>query len=150
MEATYQITPEMLGITRGRILSHAVKTCLVFGCLWWLAALLFHLPFIAGAIVSSLGGVLFSVFLVRPFSRTQLSVTDESIETSDGPVIRHDAIARINEYSDGEIRGIEIVGVTRPRWLRKYSVFVPATLPEYPQIRQQIERWVPAQTWHKS
>ena len=148
MEATYQITPEMLGLTWRRILRHAMKTCLLFVGIWWLLALVFHRPVLSGAVVGGLGGVLLSVLLMRPFSRTQLRVTNDSIETSDGPVIRHDAIARINEYNDGEFRGIEIVASAKPRWLRKYSIFIPAALPEYPQIRQLIERWVPVQTWH--
>lgn len=150
MEATYQITPEMLGLTWGRILRHAMKTCLLFVGLWWVMALMFHRPVLTGSVVGGISGVLLSVLLMRPFSRTQLRITNDSIETSDGPVIHLDAIARISEYNDGEFRGIEVVGVAKPRWLRKYSIFIPAALPEFPQIRQLIESWVPVQMWHKA
>ena len=122
MEVTYQITPEMLGLTWGRILRHAMKTCLLFIGIWWLAALVFHRPFLTGAVFGGLSGILLSALLMPPFSRTQLRVTNDSIETSDGPVIRHDAIARINEYSNYKFRGIEVVGAAKPRWLRKYRV----------------------------
>ena len=150
MDATYQITPEMLGLSWRRILRHAIMTCLLYGGCWWLVTLVFHRHFVTDAVAGGLGGVLLTVILVRPFSRTRLRVTDESVETSDGPVIRRDEIAQVIEYSDGELQGIEIVGAAKPRWLRKYSVYVPAALPEYSHIKQLIERWVPAQKWHKA
>lgn len=140
----------MLGLTWGRVLRHAMKTCLLFVGFWWLMALVFHRQVLIGAAVGGVGGGLMPLLLMRPLSRTQLRVTNDSIETSDGPVIHRDAIAQINEHSDGKFRGIEVVGVAEPRWLRKYSIFIPAALPEYAQIRQQIERWVPTHKWHKA
>ena len=86
--------------------------------------------------------------LVRPLSRTKLRLTDDSIEQMDGPVIRKDGIARVNEYTDGKCPGIEIIGNAKPLWLHKYSIFVPAALPQYPGVRQLVHGWATPQHWH--
>jgi len=149
MNATYEVTPEMLGLTWGRLLMHAVKGGLLGALVGGLVAIIFHgrlsVETIAGAVIVAF----LSILPMRPFSQTKLRLTDDSIEELDGPLIPKAAIARVNEYSDENGAGIEIVGDGKPRWLRKYRIFVPAALPEYQDVRRVVEHWTPPQMWHR-
>ncbi|HKN72753.1 MAG TPA: hypothetical protein VJX30_17100 [Terriglobales bacterium] len=103
-------------------------------------------------LIGSMVGIIIAAFvcplLMRPLSRTKLRLTDDTIEALDGPVIRRDAIASVNEYTTSNCPGFEIVGKGKPRWLRKYSIFVPAALPEYQHVRKVVQSWATAQEWH--
>jgi hypothetical protein len=149
MDATYQVTPEMLGLTWQRMLPRVLIAGILGSSGGFLLSFLLHGRLSIGSVVGLVVGVLIPTLLQRPLSRTKLRLTDDTIEELDGPVINKDGIARVNEYSDANCPGIEIIGAGKPGWLRKYRIFVPAALPEYQQVRKVVQGWVSAQEWHR-
>ncbi len=106
-----------------------------------------HGRLLIGSMVGLVSAAFIRPLLMRPLSRTKLRLTDDTIEELDGPVIRRDAIASVSEYINDSCPGFEIVGKGKPRWLRKYTIFVPATLPEYQHVRKIVQSWAVAQEW---
>ena len=149
MNATYQITPEMLGLSWRRLLLWALRAGLAGLIAGVLVSFAFHGHVTVGGALGLVAGAAISVLLMRPLSRTKLRITDDRIEESDGPAISKDAIERVNEYSDEACSGIEIIGKGKPRWLRKYSIFVPSSLPDYVEVRNVVLGWAAPQNWHR-
>ena len=148
MELTFQVTPAMVGLSWRRVLRSGLTaiTAAVLG-----GALLSKFlqgRFMTGSIVGLVISMVLCALLMRPLARTRLKVTDESIEQLDGPIIRKDAIAAVNEYTQKKCAGIEIIGKGKPKWLRDYRIFVPAAAPEYQQIKELIRSWTTPQDWH--
>lgn len=149
MEATYVITPEMLGLTWRRVLLHALGAGVATIVLWTVWNWLFHAPLSTSSLISVVLVTTTCILLTRPLSRIKLQISDSNIECLGGPVIGRDEICRVNEYiAKREVSGIEIFGNRKSRWLPKYRIFVPAALPQFQDVRQVVHGWVGDQDWH--
>lgn len=148
MSDTYQVTPEMVGLTWRRVLIHGLRVVGFPLVCWILLSELFYKRVISGsAVVGAALGVLICVLLLRPLSRSKLRISDVAIEELDGPVIHKNEITCVNEYSNNDTHGIEIF--KKPRRFRKYSIFVPAALPQYEHIKRVVQEWTNPRDWHR-
>ena len=148
MERTYLVTPEMRGLTW----PHLFRLASARSGLYLLAAILFSAVSKGKWTVSISAALIGSIFdfaltvSVRFYDPQRLRVTDESIEEIDGPIVRKNELAALNERSDSESPGLEIVGRRTPSWLPKYRIFVPASVSGFNELRQLLHGWERADT----
>ncbi len=142
MNTTYVLTPEMLGITWRRILTRTLSASALAVLSWGLCYSVFHHRPPVGSLIGLEVAIVVCALLMRPLSRARLRITNDSIERSDGPVIRKDEIYRVNEYPPGhQVPGIEIIANRKPLWLRGHRIFVPAALPDYQEVKRIVHEW---------
>ena len=143
MERIFVVTPEMLGLGWSRLFREALRRSVVY----LLAATLFSslsngrwVISVSAALVGSAidFALTFTVRIDRP---SRLRLTDDSIGEGDGPIIRKDEIVALIEQNDSEPRGFEIVGRRKLSWLPKYRIFIPASVPEFNELRQLLSDW---------
>jgi hypothetical protein len=85
-----------------------------------------------------------------------LRLTDNSIEEVNGKVIGRGEVKRVKEcrrrWLPGFLNfrpGLAIIG-QRSDWIRgEYSIFIPAALPEYDEIKGIVLGWGDAQSWEQ-
>ena len=143
MERIYLVTPEMQGLTWQLL----IRRALLRGGLYLMTAILCSaLPngnwmrSIATALVAA--AIDFALMLSSRFhTPKRLRVTDMSIEEIDGPIIRKDELISLNERTNGELEGIEVVGRRSPSWLPKYRIFIPALVDGFTELRQSLQSW---------
>ena len=145
MERTYEITPEMLGLTWPHLLRQLVKECVVLLLGICIFSYVFHEHSVK--LLSEIGSVIFIFFLINIFGApsSKLRVTDDCIEEVGGPIIRRHAVISVKEQDRGTSHGIEVAGRRERRWLPKYKIFIPSALPEFEEIKQMALTWQAAQ-----
>ena len=143
MERSYLLTPEMLGLSWSRLFRRAIVRSAIY-----LLAAIFFSGISNGHWTSSIGAALIGAavdfgltFTVRFYVPTCLRITDEQIEEVDGPIIRKNDIFAVYEDTDGELRGLEVLGRRRLSWLPKYRIFIPATVADFNELRVTLRGW---------
>ena len=148
MELTLQLTPEMVGLGWRRVLLLGLRSMAITVLVEALVSRLVYSQFMNSGVLVLGISMFFGPLIARALARTKLRINAEGIEELDGPTIHKDEIALVNEYIAGPRSGIEITGKNRPRWLRRYQIYVPAAMPEYRQVRELVRSWVRPQDWH--
>lgn len=144
MERIYVLTREMLGLNWSRLIRRAA----VRSGFYFVAALSFAALSggrwaisISAALVGSAVDFVAFVLVARLYAPSRLRLTDDSIEEVDGPVVRKNEIIELNERSDSDPRGLEVVGQRKSRWLPKYRIFVPTSVAGFDELRVLVCEW---------